>query len=140
MKKVSAAVLYTDRKSFLIVKPTNKNYWEIPKGIIDVGENGSDAAVRELQEETGIKVQKSSLNYVGKYQLHPTKDIVLFLCVVNELQDISTLICKSMTRAYGAPVPEIGEFKYILLNEYKKLRIGLHRTIMMAMQKMRVFE
>lgn len=31
-----------------------KDFWDFPKGILDKGESGIDAAVRETKEETGI--------------------------------------------------------------------------------------
>jgi 8-oxo-dGTP pyrophosphatase MutT (NUDIX family) len=42
---------------------TNKKSYGIPKGGIDEGENKIDAAIRETQEELGIKVSK---NLIGK--------------------------------------------------------------------------
>jgi len=32
-----------------------KNYWQMPQGGVDIGENFYDAALRELEEETSIK-------------------------------------------------------------------------------------
>lgn len=137
MKDISSAVLFTNNVYFLSVHPTNKLYWEIPKGVIDDGEKADDAAIREFREETGIELDKSKLHYVGTYPLHNSKDIALFLYVTNTLPDKETLKCKSMTGAYGELVPEIDRFAYYKLTDYTKLRMGLHRPIRETIKKMK---
>lgn len=47
--------------------------WANPGGNIDEGEEPIDAAVRELWEETGIRIPKSELKYVGKFE-EPWRD------------------------------------------------------------------
>jgi len=42
-------------------------YWEITAGSVLKGEDELNAAVRELEEETGIKVSKDSLTFVKSY-------------------------------------------------------------------------
>lgn len=42
---------------FLVVKPVYHPAWDIPSGHVDKHESPDAAAVRELFEETGIKVQ-----------------------------------------------------------------------------------
>ncbi|BCM65685.1 hypothetical protein EASAB2608_01019 [Streptomyces sp. EAS-AB2608] len=53
----SAAVVFCNEDSeVLIVKPTYKDYWNLPGGAVDVehGETPYDAVVREVREELGI--------------------------------------------------------------------------------------
>ncbi len=40
-------------------------FWEVPRGFIDAGENPETAAIRELQEETGLKCQGGGLLDLG---------------------------------------------------------------------------
>lgn len=44
-----------------------KGMWANPGGNIDEGERPIDAAVRELEEETGLKLQPTDFRFVGKY-------------------------------------------------------------------------
>ena len=52
---VGIAVINQDNKVFVAKRIDNpKNYWQMPQGGIDDGENDYDAALRELKEETSI--------------------------------------------------------------------------------------
>ncbi|MBI2590961.1 MAG: NUDIX domain-containing protein [Candidatus Blackburnbacteria bacterium] len=44
-----------DLIEWLIVKPTGKNRWQLPKGWIDSGETSQNAALREVREEGGVE-------------------------------------------------------------------------------------
>lgn len=130
-KDLSVAVLYTNGIKFLSVHPTNHqgDYWDIPKGINEDGEQYTETAIREFEEETSIKLNKNNLKYIGKYYLHKNKDIILFLYLTNKLEDISNLKCKSLTYAYKYPVPEVDKFNFFNFEEYKKIRIEMHKPL-----------
>jgi len=63
MKNVvlSYAVWLKDDKIFLLERNVREYHlpwptvWEVPGGKVDWGENPADAAVREFQEETGLR-------------------------------------------------------------------------------------
>ena len=49
-------VLNKENKVFIAKRIDNpKNYWQMPQGGVDTGENFYNAALRELEEETSIK-------------------------------------------------------------------------------------
>ncbi len=48
----------------LIVKANYKPYWTVPGGIIDAGETPRQAAVREIFEEVGIRLNEHDLTFV----------------------------------------------------------------------------
>ena len=53
---VGFVVLNRDNEVFVAKRIDNpKNYWQMPQGGVDEGENFYDAALRELEEETSIK-------------------------------------------------------------------------------------
>ncbi len=61
---VTAAVRSGDGRLLLIHRIDN-DFWALPGGAMDMGESVADAAVREVEEETGVKVQLTGL--VGIY-------------------------------------------------------------------------
>ena len=53
---VGIVVLNNENKVFLAKRIDNpKNFWQMPQGGIDKGEDNLKAALRELEEETSIK-------------------------------------------------------------------------------------
>ena len=56
---VGIVVLNKNNKVFVAKRIDNpKNFWQMPQGGIDEGENNLDAALRELEEETSIRSVK----------------------------------------------------------------------------------
>lgn len=56
---VAAGVLLFDEQDrFLLVDPTYKAGWEFPGGVVEPGEAPARAGVREVEEETGIRLEE----------------------------------------------------------------------------------
>tara|TARA_B110001454_G_C12652739_1_gene406137 strand:- start:259 stop:735 length:477 start_codon:yes stop_codon:yes gene_type:complete len=69
---VGIVVVNKDNKIFVAKRIDNqKNFWQMPQGGIDKGENYLKAAYRELEEETSIKSVKliKELNGLITYEL-----------------------------------------------------------------------
>jgi len=63
----------------LLVEPNYKDYWEIPGGVIEVGETPSQGCAREIAEEIGLTREPGRLLVVD-WAPHPELgDRVLFV-------------------------------------------------------------
>src|SRR5262245_11295641 len=55
LARLAGGALFTDADGrVLLVRPTYKDYWDIPGGYAEPGESPRAACVREVQEELGI--------------------------------------------------------------------------------------
>jgi ADP-ribose pyrophosphatase YjhB (NUDIX family) len=68
-KRIAAGIVARDEQGrILLVKPTYKEPWEIPGGVVDAGESPLAACARELEEELGVRWPVGRLlviDYVG---------------------------------------------------------------------------
>ncbi|MEM7594180.1 MAG: NUDIX hydrolase [Cyanobacteria bacterium P01_A01_bin.83] len=71
-KRMGAGCLFFNhQRKILILKPTYKNHWLLPGGVIEANESPRQACIREVQEEIGIKCQPERLlciDYVSPTQ------------------------------------------------------------------------
>jgi 8-oxo-dGTP diphosphatase len=76
----AAGALFLDEAGrVLLVEPNYKDYWEIPGGLIEVGETPSQGCAREITEELGLTREPGRLLVVD-WAPHPTHgDRVLFI-------------------------------------------------------------
>jgi 8-oxo-dGTP pyrophosphatase MutT (NUDIX family) len=57
----SAIIAVNDKGQILLEERTDRNLWCIPGGLQELGETFEDVAIRELEEETGLKANKKDL-------------------------------------------------------------------------------
>ncbi|MBQ3136105.1 MAG: NUDIX domain-containing protein [Clostridia bacterium] len=84
------AVIYrddTDGKKFLLIRNKRSAHWGFPKGHIEPGETNEETAVREVLEETGVKIEiipgfvkNSEYSIQGKIE----KSVSIFLAKTNQ--------------------------------------------------------
>ncbi len=104
-------IITGEENRVLLGKDLSKKWWVLPGGRVESGEDLKEALIREIQEETGLKVEPVSL--VGIYTRNPKPYIALvFNCKVlgGKLQ----------------PGPEMSEFGYF---SEKALPQPLHRDL-----------
>ncbi|MFD3587810.1 NUDIX domain-containing protein [Streptomyces sp. NPDC058683] len=54
----AGVLLFDEEDRVLLVDPTYKAGWEFPGGVVEPGEAPAQAGVREVEEETGIRLEK----------------------------------------------------------------------------------
>jgi 8-oxo-dGTP pyrophosphatase MutT (NUDIX family) len=121
-KPVSCGVIVTDGRVLLLGHATRTPRWDIPKGVADPGEAFLDAALRELQEETGLVADADALVPIGTYPYQSNKGLCLFGWVPAEMPDPKTLVCVSEFAALdGAMLPEMDRFGLFSRDEAVRL-------------------
>src|SRR5690349_8448493 len=61
-KQMGAGALFFNAASeLLLVKPTYRDYWSIPGGVVEDGESPRQGCMREVREEIGLDVRLGPL-------------------------------------------------------------------------------
>ena len=131
MKKITAAIVIIDKHGSILGchgtgKPKDKGF-DFPKGIVDEGETDFEAALRELGEETNIKIEDNeNIIDCGVHQHNKQKYIHIFLYKVIDFPDIDKLNCKSMLETKdGKLLPEVDFYEIISLKDRYKFNFVL---------------
>lgn len=120
-KEVSSGVLIvTKNNEVLCCHSTGKRFedgtYDLPKGHIDEGETALEAAVREVREETSLRLDKGKLKDLGEFPYSSKKNLHLFWYEVDDI-DIHDLECTSYFEMYGKKQPEVNGFKLTPLSD-----------------------
>jgi len=111
MKTISAGVLVYYENRLLACVPFGNKGLDIPKGQVEENESYAQAAIRELFEETGIKVEKYKLKDLGMFSYMPTKDLYLF--AYNYDFNPANCKCSSFFIYNGRSIPEVVGYKSV---------------------------
>lgn len=130
MKSLSCGVIIIDKASrkILACHPSMRSYrdgnWDIPKGHLEHNETYIEAALRELNEETGIILNSDNLFDCGMFLYNNYKDLYLFVAEYDV--DLNKLECSTYFNYDGRRLLEINDYKLIDDNEtfiyYDKLK------------------
>jgi putative (di)nucleoside polyphosphate hydrolase len=104
-------VVLLESGELLLCHVTGQRHWDLPKGGIHAGETPIDAALRETQEETGLRLRAEVLLDLGRHAYTNKKDLHLFACLSARI-DPRELHCPSsfVDRISGRARPEMDGF------------------------------
>jgi len=112
---VGVGVLINDGDRYLLIKRAaepDAGLWSIPGGLVEVGEKVVEAAIREAEEETGLKVEICErLGVVDKMVKDLSGQLKYHFIIVDFLAKPISGTLKAMDDALEAVWVEKSEFK-----------------------------
>lgn len=104
-------IVLLDSHELLLCHVTGQRQWDLPKGGLHAGETPRQAALRETEEETGLRLDPESLLDLGRHPYVAKKDLHLFACLSPRV-DPRELHCTScyVERGSGRSRPEMDGF------------------------------
>ena len=69
--EAAGGVVFNEKEEVLVI--FRRDFWDLPKGKIDKGESPEEAAVREVQEETGLKNVTLGKHILDTYHTYELK-------------------------------------------------------------------
>jgi ADP-ribose pyrophosphatase YjhB (NUDIX family) len=110
-------VVENEKGEILMIRRTDNDNWALPGGAIDLGESITQAAIRETEEETGIRVEITGL--VGIYS--DPKHVIHYTSNDEVRQEFSILLTGNPVTGTTAPSEESSEVQWIPQGEIGKL-------------------
>lgn len=92
---VAAVIVYNEHNKVLLVKrgiKPGKGKWSIPAGFLEIEESATEAAIRELEEETGLIAEKDNIQYAHNMNFERFPDQYL----------LATIFSVSVTNTAGS--------------------------------------
>ena len=96
----ACAVIFDDAGKVLLERRSDNGFWGLPGGAVEVGESVEQAVVREVMEETGLRVDVKRL--IGVYSdprhnnihTYPSGSIVNWVRAVHQIAGTWGLRCR----------------------------------------------
>lgn len=119
--EASGCFLEHDGKYLFLLRNPHKpqgGTWAIPGGKVDAGETAKQAAVREFYEETGVKLNPSTMNFSGDVYLRTDDNVDVLFHVFSAQTDKESQVTLSQA--------EHSDYKWMSLDQalQKKLIPG----------------
>lgn len=125
MSKLTCGVIFEKEGKILVGHVTGQEHWDIPKGKQETNELPIEAAVREVQEETGMIISKHDLYALGSHPYRRGKQICLFMYKGKE--EIKAKHCREAIKDFKKK--ELDDFKYV---DFAELATHVNDRLMRA--------
>ena len=138
MKTSCGVLIINNQGEWLLGHATGQKHWDILKGLLDEGEQPSEAAIREVKEESGLVLSPAQLIDYGSMAYRPEKRLHLFTVKDYTKVNPATLICTSTFEHYktGVVTLEIDRFQWCTPeNAANYLTKNMYKTISAALQQ-----
>jgi ADP-ribose pyrophosphatase len=118
---VGVGILIEDDGRFLLIKRAAKpdqGLWTVPGGLVEVGERATDAAMREVLEETGLVVEIGErLGVVDKIEHDESGKVLYHFVILFYKATLTGGVLAAMDDALDARWVTIAEFKEYKITE-----------------------
>lgn len=104
---------------FLLIRRTDNDNWALPGGAMDPGESMTQAAVREVEEETGIQCEVTGL--VGVYT-NP-RHVILYTSNNEVRQEFSLVYTARAVTGEPRPSNESSEVRWVRGDEINRYQM-----------------
>ena len=99
--KIRCRALILNEGKLLVVKHTiDDNYYALPGGKLEKGENPQECIIREIQEELGVTIQNPKLAYIYKWEDYKNRDNIEFLFLIENGKDFVDLNNNDRSHAF----------------------------------------
>lgn len=112
------AVIQNDAHEVLMIERTDNGFWALPGGAQDVGESLTEAAQREVTEETGIEIEITGLSGIYSDPHH-----VIAYDDGEIRQEFSICFHGRMTGGYLRTSSESRQARWVPVNELDRLNM-----------------
>ena len=121
------AVVLNDRGEVLLVKSKETNQWMPIGGMIEPGEEPADAAIREVYEETGVRIvpQRLAGVYDGPHVEYSNGDLVRYITIV--------FLCRAVGGEPHAHDDENSDARFFPIDKLPDLQADYRRNIAVAL-------
>ena len=121
-------VVENGRGEILLIRRSDNDNWALPGGAIDLGESMTQAAVREVKEETGIDCEITGL--VGIYT--DPKHIILYTSNGEARQEFSIVL--TALEVGGAPTPSGESTQVVWTTPSDAVNLAMDRSMRMRLE------
>ncbi|HEX2618767.1 MAG TPA: NUDIX hydrolase [Phototrophicaceae bacterium] len=123
MMPAVAAIIFNDAGEVLLQLRSDNHLWALPGGAIEPGEEPAEAAIREVWEETGLKVIPERISGVyggdNNFTHYPNGDEVAIIAI--------TFVCRVVGGALQIDDDETLELRYFKVDDLPENIMSRHQ-------------